>query len=134
MRIQITPKTVRRLMSADGYLDLDMPEKAIAELECMPESTVLDGPRHLLMGIALKTLDRHPEAISHLERAARIMPSPVRRFAWQELTDSYKAVGSEQLAAMASQLAGDVQVDLQISVPFSPVTLNLSKSKNSLAK
>ena len=128
MRIQITPRTVRRLLSADGYLDLNMPENAIEELAKIPEAGVLDGPRHLLFGIALKQLDRHSEAISHFEKAARVMPAPVRRFAWRELVESYKAVGSEQLAAMADKLAGDDNVELRISLPFSPAVLNLSKT------
>ncbi len=127
MRIQITPKTVRRLLSADGYLDLNMPEKAVAELEKIPEAGMLEGPRQLLHGIALKHLHRHSEAIAHLEKAARIMPSPVRKFAWKELAESYAAVGSLQLAEMAQKLGGDDNVELRISLPFSSGTLNLSK-------
>ncbi len=128
MRSQLAPKTVRRLLSADGYLDLNMPERAVAELEKIQEAGPLDGPRHLLHGIALKQLQNHREAISHLEKAARLMPSPVRRFAWKELADSYKAVGSDDLSELATKLAGDCDLQLRIALPFAELTINLSMS------
>ena len=128
MRSQLAPKTVRRLLSADGYLDLNMPERAVAELEKIQEAGQLDGPRHLLHGIDLKQLDNHRDAISHLEKAARLIPSPVRRFAWKELADSYKAVGSEDLSELATKLAGDCDLQLRIALPFAELTINLSMS------
>lgn len=41
MRTQMTPKTVRRLLAADGYLDLGLADRAAAELE------QIAGPDHL---------------------------------------------------------------------------------------
>ena len=107
MRIQMTPKTVRRLLSADGYLDLGMPERAIEELEKITDAGPLEGPTQLMHGIALKQVGNFTDAITHLEKAARIMPSPIRRFAWRELVDAYRAVGSMQLAETAQKLGGD---------------------------
>ena len=78
MRIQMTPKTVRRLLSADGYLDLGMPEQAVQELEKIADAGPLEGPAQLLHGIALKQTTNFRDAITHLERAARIMPSPIQ--------------------------------------------------------
>lgn len=131
MRVQLAPKTVRRLLSADGYLDLGMPERAAAELESIENAGILEGPRQLLLGISLKQLQNFRDAISHLEQAARIMPAPIRRFAWKELIDCYNAVGSHALAAMATKLAGDGNWDLRISLPFVPAGLDLSKSYRS---
>ncbi len=125
MRVQMTPKTVRRLLSADGYLDLGMPVQAIEELEKMSEAGPLEGPRQLLHGIALKQTNNHRDAITHLERAARIMPSPIRRFAWRELVDAYKAVGSAELATLAEKLGGEGDFQLQISLPNAQITLNI---------
>ncbi len=71
MRVQLTPKTVRRLLSADGYLDLGMPERAVEELEKIEDAGPLEGPRQLLHGIALKQTSNHRDAITHLERTAR---------------------------------------------------------------
>ena len=59
MRIQMTPKTVRRILSADGYLDLGMPERAIEELDRIEDAGPLEGPVQLLHGIALKQTQNH---------------------------------------------------------------------------
>ena len=128
MRIQMTPKTVRRILSADGYLDLGMPERAIEELDRIEDAGPLEGPVHLLHGIALKQTQNHRDAITHLEKAARIMPSPIRRFAWRELVDAYRAVGSDALADMAQKLGGDGEFQLKISLPFADLTLNIPTS------
>ena len=125
MRIQMTPKTVRRLLSADGYLDLGMPERAIEELEKITDAGPLEGPTQLMHGIALKQVGNFTDAISHLEKAARIMPSPIRRFAWRELVDAYRAVGSMQLAETAEKLGGDGEFQLKIALPFANLTLDI---------
>ena len=128
MRVQMTPKAVRRLLSADGFLDLGMPQQALAELDKIDDAGVLEGPRQLLHGVALKQVDNHRDAITHLERAARLMPSPIRRFAWRELVDSYRAVGSEELATLAQKLGGEGDCQLKITLPNSQTTLNIPVS------
>ena len=125
MRIQMTPKTVRRLLSADGYIDLGMPERAIEELEKITDAGPLEGPTQLMHGIALKQVGNFTDAITHLEKAARIMPSPIRRFAWRELVDAYRAVGSLQLAETAQTLGGDGEFQLKIALPFANMTLDI---------
>ena len=54
MRSTITPKTIRRLVAADGYLELNMPERAITELHKVDDAGALEGPRQLLLGLAHK--------------------------------------------------------------------------------
>lgn len=125
MRIQMTPKTVRRLLSADGYLDLGMPERAIEELEKITDAGPLEGPTQLMHGIALKQVGNFTDAVTHLEKAARIMPSPIRRFAWRELVDAYRAVGSMQLAETAEKLGGEGEFQLKIALPFANMTLDI---------
>lgn len=131
MRIQMTPKTVRRILSADGYLDLGMPEKAVEELEKIGDAGPLEGPVQLMYGIALKQTENFRDAITHLEKAARVMPSPIRRFAWRELVDAYRAVGSEELATLAQKLGGDGEFQLKIALPFAQMTLNIPTSTKS---
>lgn len=128
MRVQMAPKTVRRLLAADGFLDLGMPRKAAQELGKINDAGPLEGPRQLLMGIALKQSEDHVSAIQHLEKAARIMPSPIRRFAWKELVEAYRAVGSEELANLAEKLAGDGQFQLKITLPFAKSTVDIAIS------
>ena len=125
MRIQMTPKTVRRLLSADGYLDLGMPERAIEELDKVTDAGPLEGPTNLMRGIALKQVGNFMAAITQLEKAARIMPKPIRRFAWRELVDAYRAVGSMELAEMAEKLGGSGEFQLKIALPFADMTLDI---------
>ena len=51
MRIQMTPKTVRRILSADGYLDLGMPERAVEELDKIEDAGPLEGRFNFSMGL-----------------------------------------------------------------------------------
>ncbi len=125
MRTSLTPKTVRRLLTADGYLDLGMPTEAVEELEKIENAGPLEGPRRLLHGIALKQLENHRDAITQFEKAARLMPSPVRRFAWRELAECYKAVGSNDLAELATKLAGEIDFQLKITLPMTDHLINL---------
>lgn len=131
MRVQMTPRTVRRILAADGFLDLGMPERAVEELARVEDAGPLTGPLELMYGIALKHLGDHPEAIRHLEKAARVMPSPIRRFAWRELVECYRAVGSEELATMADKLGGDGEIQLRIALPFAQMMLNIPVSDKS---
>ena len=128
MRVQMAPKTVRRLLSADGYLDLGMPTQAARELDKITDACPLEGPRQLLLGIALKQSQNHSLAIQHLEKAARIMPSPIRRFAWKELVEAYRAVGSEELAELAEKLAGEGEYQLKITLPLAEKTVDIAIS------
>lgn len=128
MRVQMAPKTVRRLLSADGYLDLGMPTQAARELDKISDAGPLEGPRQLLLGIALKQSQNHSLAIQHLEKAARIMPSPIRRFAWKELVEAYRAVGSEELAELAEKLAGEGEYQLKITLPLAEKTVDIAIS------
>ena len=130
MRTQFAPKIVKRLLTADGYMDLGLPERAVEELEKITDAGLLEGPRHLLHGVALRQLELYADAIMHLEKAARLMPSPARRFAWKELEICYRGVGSDELSAMAQKLAGIGEFELRIALPGSSVTLDFCKSES----
>lgn len=109
MRANVSPTTIRNLVAADGYLDLNMPEYALRELEKMGDAGLYEPPRQYLIGCALKMMDRLDDAIRPLEEAARRMPAPIRRLAWAELTECYRHLGSEELAQIAESLAGPAE-------------------------
>ncbi len=123
MRSQITPKSIRRLVAADGYMALNMHSRAVTELEKVDDLGPLEGPRRLLLGLALKRSGEQASAIPHLEQAARLMPSPVRRFAWSELASCYRSAGNEELADLAETLGGDTEFELRIALPHSELTI-----------
>ena len=123
MRTPVTPKTIRRLLAADGYLHLDLPHRAVDELQKTGAAGPLEGPRQLLMGVAFKRSGESDSAIECLEKAARIIPSPVRRFAWSELVDCYRSAGSHELADLAETLGGGQSYSLRIALPFGEISL-----------
>lgn len=109
MRATISPRVIRKIIAADGYLDLGMPAEALAELESIEAAGLYEAPRQYLMGRALKMLDRLDDAIRPLEEAARRMPGQYRKLAWAELTECYRHLGSEELAKIAESLAGTAE-------------------------
>lgn len=128
MRSQVTPKSIRRLVSADGYLTLNMPEQAISELEKVPDAGPLEGPRRLLLGLAFKRAGAAATAIPHLEQAARLMPKPIRSFAWSELAGCYRDVGNQDLADLAERLGGDGAYELRIALADSELNILSTES------
>ena len=128
MRTPITPKTIRRLLAADGYMHLDLPQRAVSELEKAGHAGPLEGPRQLILGLALKRLGDSDSAIEHLEEAARVMPSPVRSFAWSELAECYRDSGSEDLADFAETLGGGKRYELRIALPFGEISVESTES------
>jgi len=123
MRAPMTPRTIRRLLAADGYLHLELPQLAANELEKIENAGPLEGPRRLLLGLALKRAGDPEQAIEHLETAARVMPTPVRSFAWSELAACYRSMGSNELANLAESLGGQKTYELRIALPFGEITI-----------
>jgi predicted Zn-dependent protease len=111
MRSQLTGRTLRRLLAADGYLEFNLPGRAITELQKTGEAGPLEGPRQLLWGVALNQNSQPEAAIKHLEKAARLLPPSARCCAWKELESAYLQVGSHDLAELASKLAGNTEFD-----------------------
>lgn len=126
MRSSITPKTIRRLVAADGYMELNMPQRAVVELEKVDNAGPLEGPRQLLLGLAQKRVGNLEAAIPYLEKAARQMPSAARRFAWSELVVCYRSIDSHQMAELAESLGGDREYELRIALPYAELTITSS--------
>ena len=125
MRANVSPKTIRGIVAADGYIDLNMPGHALEELEGMEDAGLYEAPRQFLIGCALKMLDRLEDAIRPLEEAARRMPSPYRKLAWAELEECYRYLGSDELAQIANSLAGSAKTEgsYKLVLPEVEVTL-----------
>ena len=75
----------------------------------------------MLLGLALKRAGHADEAIGPLEQAARVMPSPVRSFAWSELAECYRNVGSEE------SLGGEKSYELRIALPFGEINIGTTE-------
>ncbi len=105
MRYLPTKKTVRRLFAAEGYLELELPERAIQELDRVEEAGVLDPYASFLRGQALRRLERYEEAINPLHAAARSIPAPWNQLAWRDLSDCFRHEGCHELAEIVEMFA-----------------------------
>jgi tetratricopeptide (TPR) repeat protein len=70
-------RIVRRLDEAEGYLMLDLPERALGILRSRAEWATMQFEASFLTGEALRRLGRFREALGPLERAAGLRPSHV---------------------------------------------------------
>jgi tetratricopeptide (TPR) repeat protein len=67
-------RLIRQLDRAEGYLMLDMPDRALAILEGRSEWGGVQFEASFLTGEALRALGRYREALKPLERAAMLRP------------------------------------------------------------
>jgi tetratricopeptide (TPR) repeat protein len=70
-------RIVRRLDQAEGYLLLDLPERALEILQARPDWATMQFEASFLTGEALRRLDRFKDALTPLERAAGLRPGHV---------------------------------------------------------
>ncbi len=101
-------KAVRHLIAAEGYLELDLPNRALAELECIPrneDTTEIQPFVYYLTGESLKDLERFHEAIDPLHEAARTMPAPFNRNVWTSLGECFRQDGQTVMAEVAEMFA-----------------------------
>jgi tetratricopeptide (TPR) repeat protein len=94
-------KTIRRLQTAEGYLELDLPERALAELSSIQDQGPFEAAIALLQGEALRTQERYDEALVPLKRAAKLIPSPLNKRAWRSICECYRSSGRDELAEIA---------------------------------
>jgi len=102
---------IRRLTSAEGYLELDLPDLALAELERVNEPGEFAIPVLWMTAEALKAQGRYEEAIAPLRHVARSVPSPLRRQAWESLSECLSNAGRESQAIDALATSSQFSVD-----------------------
>jgi tetratricopeptide (TPR) repeat protein len=101
MDVKLVSKTIRRLQTAEGYLELNLPERARAELNAIEDQGPFEAAIALLEGEALKIEERYDEAVVPLKRAAIMIPAPLNKRAWRSLSECYRQAGRLELAEIA---------------------------------
>jgi len=92
---------------AEGYLELGMAQHALDELDELKEATT-GSPRALyLRGEALRELERYPEALKPLRKAAKVDPEDIH--VWLALGWCHKRMGRVDLAVKALERALEVE-------------------------
>jgi Flp pilus assembly protein TadD len=88
---------------AEGFLELGMPEHALAALRRLGDAETQDGNTLYLWGEGLRTLERYAEALTPLQQAVKAAPEDIRiRIA---LGWCYKRTGRLDLAIDALEQA-----------------------------
>lgn len=113
-----TVKTARRLIAAEGYLDLGMPQRAFEELHAIEDPGIFEAELNYLIGQAFKAQERYEAAIHPLQRAAMLFADPFNRVALLSLSECYRKCHRDDLAdavekaarAPADEKGGKVQV------------------------
>jgi tetratricopeptide (TPR) repeat protein len=95
------PKAIRQLQRVEGYIELHMPERALAELDAIADQGPFEAAVALLRGEALKSQERYNEAVDPLKRAAVMIPAPLNKRAWRSLSECYRLSGQAELADVA---------------------------------
>lgn len=67
--------TIRRLAKAEGFLTLGLPGKALEILNSRSNWSSMPYEANLLAGLAYRELGEFLQAISHLEKAAKLKPN-----------------------------------------------------------
>ncbi len=101
MNDQVSIRTLKRLTAAEGYLELDMPDYALEELEGITDFGPFEGVVDWMKGEALKEKQEFEAAIQSLQRAVQEIPAPHNRSAMQTLTECLRSTGQDELADIA---------------------------------
>jgi tetratricopeptide (TPR) repeat protein len=119
---------VRRLAAAEGYLELGLPNYALAELNSVADPGPFAPIAELFRGEALQAQEKYADAIEPLHRAAQMFPSPFNQRALLALCNCYRHDGQTQLAdetAAALDMPPDVAVGTKLII--API-FHISKS------
>ncbi len=118
---RVSQKTVRRLMAAEGYLELGMPVQALRELDKISDPKSFTASYSYLRGESLKRIGRYTEAIKPLQYAADLLPIPHSQLPWKSLGACYRESGQEELAETAEQTANEIASEAKVHLRFEPL-------------
>jgi hypothetical protein len=123
------PRTIRLLQRAEGYLELQLPVRAIAELDAIADAGPFEPAVALLRGEALKSQERYEEALVPLREAATLIPAPLNKRAWRSISECYRQTGQPDLADMADVIVNAEEVETveqpNVTIYFAVVPLPL---------
>lgn len=117
---RVQPTTVRRILAAEGYLELGMPLQAERELAQIPAGTPLEGPRQFLRGHVCRLTNREEEATKCFRASAHHMPPPVAMAIWSALHDAYRSAGAVNDARAAYLHGAKAAAQVQAAVDGDP--------------
>ena len=69
----------KRIEQSCGYLELSMPEQALANLDGLATEGQLEGALQYIRGQALRMQDKFDDAVEPLSIAAKLLPEPAAK-------------------------------------------------------
>ncbi len=124
MTPQIARKQIRRLVAAEGYLELGMPEHALRELEVIDRQSPLHASAQYLRGWAFKDQELYNDAIGPLQQAAELIPAPHNFAIWMLLSECFRSRGQEDVAVLVESFANSSRNNGE-GTPVLNVTVNV---------
>ncbi len=118
-------RAVRRLEAAEGYLELQLPARALEELAAIEEPGPFEASISLLQGEALKGQERYDDAIAALQKAAQMIPAPHNRRAWKSLGECYRLDGREELAQLVDTFASAPEMPPRVIAPVINISITI---------
>ena len=110
-------RIARRLTAAEGYLELELPADAQAELQKIENPAPFEGAYMWLMGESLRYQGLYDEAIAPLRHAARALPSESGQQAWDALKECLEKSGRSATADDMAQTMEYLEQRNDIDVP-----------------
>jgi len=127
MNDQNKQKIFRKLVAAEGYLQLGMASHALNELDTIEDAGPFQPPYAFMRGEALRAQERYDDAIEELQLAAKLIPAPLNKQAWLSLSDCFRHRGEHDLADAMESFANAktnpvINVNIQFNPPVDPST------------
>ncbi len=116
MKVPASPKLMKRLSAAEGYLDLDLPERALIELDAVKDPGPWEATVEYMKGEAFIAARRFEEAIAPLKKAAQLIPAPHNKGVWQSLSECYRSRGDDEMAELTEMFAENPQAEVAPNV------------------
>ena len=123
---------MRKLKAAEGYLELDLPDRALEELNQIEDPGPYELQEKCLRGEALKAQKKYEEAAEWLQQAAVKFPFPHGRQVWQSLSECLRQAGRDSLADAAEtnaallEKAETILTDLARTYALPPIFININ--------
>lgn len=83
----------KRLVAADGYLELGLPVAALRALEGIEDAGQFEAAAQFLRGRAFCAQAQFQQAADSFAAAARLLPSPFNRHLWIQMSECYRRAG-----------------------------------------
>ncbi len=125
-------RVMRRLTKAEGYLELGMPDQALAELQSIADPGPFSVPHLLMTAAALKAQGKTEEASESLRQVANNLPKFTSKDVWKLLGKFLKKLGQDVAPSDLEKILGAVGLK-PVAVAAIPMEAAAEKAEKTAA-